>query len=377
MSTRRLLPLHAQKAVVGRALVYRALDLYHVELDSAGYGVLWTGIRSRVLDSTLYQVEFCPTGSLSEYLHQLGAEIRANLSFPDADARGVCEPLLDEIDQVLDEAGRATDDLLTGAFGDAVTAAVELYRCHGLDLPDDLRQRITASFEYQSEPVRSELPVALTATTVLQDLADGPSACVAVRVNAQMLDELTVFSLPYVLLHECVCHVLQGPWQPGRRQPDASSRFAEGWMDVAAFVAHQMLDRLRPPSGSPLDLLVAPRPAAHAEAAERVHAARHAQSSWDRAWSQRAKGARAARAVQALLGRLPEVRHLDPAAVFLMLSVQLNTSSFDNKQRDLFATEVYRATLGRIHPGLVAELRTYVETRDLGRLVKEVTGLFT
>ncbi|GAB1646157.1 hypothetical protein [Krasilnikovia sp. MM14-A1259] len=371
MSAARSLPAHVEKAVWARSLVFQMLDLHHVQIEAAGYGLLWTAIRERLLHSTAAQVEFSPAGSLGSYLSQLGAEIRASISFPDPDAERTCIPLLDEIDRVLAEAGRYDEDLLWAAFDDAMRAAAELYRRHGVDVPQDVVKRVSVTFGHQGMPLQAELPIQLTATTYLDDPPEGPSARVDVVINPGELDELTVFSLPYVLLHECVCHVLQGPWEAGRSQPDAADRFAEGWMDVAAYLAHRMLDHpWRGDTPGP-DLLASPRATARLEAAEKVHRARHQRTPHGRAWAQRAVGAQAAQNMVALLAKLPEAR-TDPEAVFVRLSIRLNTSTISNKQRECFVGRVYKATLGRVNPALVTLTRRYLETDDVGQLIDEV-----
>jgi len=48
-------------------------------------------------------------------------------------------------------------------------------------------------------------------------------------------DRQTLASLPFTLFHECVSHILQGPWVAERPRPDRASQFAEGWMDRAAW----------------------------------------------------------------------------------------------------------------------------------------------
>jgi hypothetical protein len=47
-------------------------------------------------------------------------------------------------------------------------------------------------------------------------------------------DSSTFAGLPFVLFHEAVSHVLQGPDGLDREVPDRDSQFAEGWMDRAA-----------------------------------------------------------------------------------------------------------------------------------------------
>uniref|UniRef100_UPI003F496797 hypothetical protein n=1 Tax=Actinoplanes sp. CA-084688 TaxID=3239901 RepID=UPI003F496797 len=375
MNGERSLPLHVQKAVVGRALVYQVLDLHQVPLEDAGYGLLWTAVRDRLQTSTAVQLAFDPPGSLGSYLNQLGADLRGALSFFCRDAERACAALLDDIARVLAEAGRAHDELLGTVFTDALEAAADVYYRHGLHDSQDMVKLVSTSFGHLHGSVQSELPIQLAATTYLQDLPEGPSANVDVVINPDLLDELTVFSLPYVMLHECICHVLQGPWQAERVQADAASRFAEGWMDVVAYVVHQAMDNPRRAETAGPGLLDTLRTAARQEAAEKVHRARYAQTR-DRAWAQRAMGARAAWSIVALMGRVPEGGS-DPSA-FVELSVKLNTSSFTNEQRDLFVTGVHKATLqGQADPCLEQQVRTYLKAHDLEYLVHNILRLFT
>jgi hypothetical protein len=369
------LPLHVRKAVWARALVYQVLDLHYVTLHDAGYGVLWTAIRNRLITSTSLQVEYpsC-SSSLSSYLAGLGADLRAGMSYPNEEAEQACRAVLDEIYQVLTEAARTADDLLLSAFTDALRVATELYRRHGVDVPPHVEKRVTATFGHQLMPLESELPIELKAVTYLQDPPPGPSALVDVVVNAIRLDELTAFSLPYVLLHECVCHVLQGPWQAGRQQPDAGDRFAEGWMDVVAYVAHELMERPWRAGHTGPDLLAIPLDGRKDAAAE-VHKSRQ-RSTADRAGARRALGAQAARNMQALLAKLPETRN-DADAAFIQLSVRLNTSCLRNDQRELFVRGVHSATQLRPNPGLATAVRTYLDDQDVERLVRDVTKLFT
>ncbi|OJF14502.1 hypothetical protein [Couchioplanes caeruleus] len=378
MKAERVLPLHVEKAVLARVLVFQVLDLHHAELAAAGYGTLWEEVRDRLCHSTVRQLEFCSADPLSSYLHRLAEELRSIMqSYPGADTEKVCTLLLDEIDRVLADAGRFPGDLLPAAFDKAVEEAFELYRAHGLPVSPDMLERITVRFDHQLGSLHSPLPIQLTAVTCLhEEPGDPPSARVDVRVNAKLMDELTAFSLPYVLLHECVCHVFQGPWQGGRTSADPSSRFAEGWMDYVAFSVHQMLARSRHGGSGDPDLTMTPRAAAQEEAADTVHKARYAKNVEDRAWAQRALGVRAAHNMRSLLERLPEAR-ADPLGAFVQLSVHLNASPIDNQQRDLFVAGVSKATLRGVNPELVPVMRRYLTTHDLHGLVGEVLKLFT
>jgi hypothetical protein len=376
VSGHRLLAAHAKKAAVGRLLVFQVLDLHRVELEAAGFHTALTDLESILHGSTARQLEFPSKEPLSGYLRQLAQDLRAALlPFPN-DVRKACAAVLDDIDRVLAEAGRAREDHLLGAFAEAMHLACEMYGEHGRPVPAEVTARVSVTFDYQSEPVKSPLPIHLVAVTYLDDHADGPSARVDVAINLEMMDELTAFALPYVLLHECLCHALQGPWQPGRIQADPSSRFAEGWMDVAALLTHNALERGGSRDTDTPAVMTVPRWAAQYDAASRVHRARYAPHAHDRAWSHRACGVHAANSLHRLLGRLPETKS-DPTAAFLELSLALNTSAFDAQQRDLFVTGIYKRTLRRDDPDLVAELRQYLCSRDLSRFVADVVKSFT
>jgi hypothetical protein len=369
------LPLHAQKCVLGRALVYQVLDQHHIDVADAGYNRFWEQARGRLCDLTAQELEHPSADSLKLYLGELGRQIRKVLLFPDSNAERACMPLLEEIDRVLAAAGQAQEDLLLTAVANALQAAAGLYGKHGIDVPPDLVKRVTVKLDFQLLPVVTNLPIQLQAVTTLADSADGAAAVVDVLICPEELDELTVFSLPYVLLHECVCHVLQGPWS-GRVQADASDRFAEGWMDVAAFVGHEtMAGSWRTEVPGP-DLLAAPRPTAQFDAAEKVHRARHQPQDHDRAWAPRAMGTEAARGLLKLLDRLPECGS-DATSAFLRLSLQLNASTFTNEERALFVLYVHRALRMKVEHKLVPHLRNYLTNGELDPLVRRTLSLFS
>ncbi|MEU4161713.1 hypothetical protein [Actinoplanes sp. NPDC026670] len=369
-----------QKAVWGRAFVYQMLDLHQLTVEAAGYGLLWNEVRGRLQALTARQVEFDPAGPVSGFLTTLAEDLRSSMMpFPDGGAEKVCSPMLDDIERLLADAGRLRNDPLQTLFTDTLRAAAGAYRACGLPLPDDMVTAVEVSFDHQSAPVDSALPIQVIATTRLGDTPSGVSAHVDIVVSPTYLDELTVFALPYVLLHECVCHVFQGPWGPGRIQADADSRFAEGWMDHIAYTV--ACDQARAlAGGKPASSLSAvPRPGALREAADQVHRARHQPHPRDRAWAARAMGVRAARNLAELMTRLPELagRPVEAAAAFRRLSLRLNVSEFSNTQRDLFVAAVHKATLARTEHGLVVQLRRYLERDDLVHLVEGTVKLFT
>ena len=240
------LPLHVQKAVLGRLLVYKALDLHRAQMEAADYGLLWQELRGRLCLSTARQLQFCKDDQpLEAYLKDLARELREELLFPDAAAESVCAPLLDFIDELMEAAAKVQHDLLQSAFQRAVELASVAYIRHGLPVPQELIRGTTVEFDFQENSPGQNLPIQMRAYTLLDDIGTTPSSTVHVMLVPRLLDEQTAFAFPYVLLHECLCHVLQGPWAWPRIQADANSRFAEGWMDVVAYRLHTEVDAIQ------------------------------------------------------------------------------------------------------------------------------------
>jgi hypothetical protein len=372
------LPPHVQKAVLGRLLVYKALDLHHAELDAAGHGLLWSDIRNKLEGSTARQLRYARDDqSVWAYLGELAAELRtAPLPFPSDDAKAACTPLLEQIDSLVREACELQRDLLLDAFRLAKELASAAYRQHDQRVPAEMFERISVSLDHQAGPLRHGLPIHLTASTELRDENLPQAAVVSVVIIPEALDERTAFALPYVLLHECLCHALQGPWKHRRVQADANSRFAEGWMDVAAYRLHQSVDPEvhRVPT---IGLMTAPRLMAQMEAASDVHKARHSRNEIDRAWSHRVIGRDAAERMFDLIGRLPESKG-DAAKPFMHLSLALNVSMIDNYQRDRFVSIVHKLTLFPSHQHrLVPFVRDYLGDHNMQGLVDAVLKLAT
>lgn len=369
------LPLHVQKAVLGRVLVYKALDLHRAEIEAADYGMLWDELRGRLCALTERQLRFDRSEQpLYDYLRQLAQELRSGLSFPDDMSKEALAPLLDFIDQLVEEAAQAQKDLLVEAFRRALQVAAAEYYRHGLQVPQDLMSRATIVFDHQENMDGRTLPIYLTACTLLDSTKPHPSAVVEILLSPRFLDEQTAFAFPYILLHECLCHVLQGPWAWQRIQADANSRFAEGWMDVVAHRLHAGLDSVLGNS-SIADLMCPLRRAAQMEAADAVHTARHSFQATDRTWSHRALGSDAANYMLDLLSRLPESKE-DPATPFMHLSVTLNASPLSNTERDRFVGFVNRSQRTALaNAKLTGAVREYLEDRDALNLVDHALAL--
>jgi hypothetical protein len=65
---------------------------------------------------------------------------------------------------------------------------------------------------------------------------DGAVSRVFLQLWIEKFNRLTYMALPYLMFHECACHVFQGmgSLQP-RRETGETDAFSEGWMDMVAF----------------------------------------------------------------------------------------------------------------------------------------------
>jgi hypothetical protein len=296
--------------------------------------------------------------------------LSAALEYPDDAARQAFKPMMAAILEALDAvADDDTDtDALVNAFRAATEFTIDRYRRLGIEVPKEIDDNTRVSFCYDPGCQPIGLPLKYSACTSLDE--DGSlGSKVDINVNAGKFDTTSAFALPYVLLHETVCHVLQGPYTAARLQADASSRFAEGWMDVAAYRLHQeILAAL-----SPAHLSLKARPASQSEAAHRVHWARRTPNVDDRTWPHRAIGAETAEKVEGLLTkRLPE-SFREPTDPFMHLSLALNAGPYTPTDLDLFVARVsasFKSADGTA--STVRQLRSYLNDRDPHRFAKQV-----
>jgi len=167
MSHNTFLPLSVQKAVLGRLLVYKALDLHRAQIEAADYGLLWNELHDRLDASTARQLRFIKNRQpLQDYLRELARELRRELNLPDS-AREVITPLLDSIDELMDEAAQARNDLLVDAFQHTMNLAWNEYNRYGIQVPQELVKHATVTFDHQENKLNHTLPIQLTACTLL------------------------------------------------------------------------------------------------------------------------------------------------------------------------------------------------------------------
>lgn len=214
-------------------------------------------------------------------------------------------------------------------------ASVVAYRAHGVNPPSDLRLNICA-MPLQNSPSHS----ALTKCHADAKVAPGcdESCCRETRLHDQTLtlqlapakfDSATLAALPFLLFHECVSHVLQGPQGREREVPGNGSAFAEGWMDKAAW---EVFSTVHPATILPYECARTFYTAGGA----RAHEARHDPQTEGRdAWLRTLGWQAASRALeffQQELGSVAEAR-----SVFLRLSFEWNTSTETMVSRDTAA----------------------------------------
>jgi hypothetical protein len=334
------IPPHAQNAIVGRFLGFRALapSLPAIELhsnrdtaDRLALRLCW--LTNEVLedpDSTQTPGEF-----LRNLVRRLNDEV---LGLSDA-CRSAAQPVIEELRALVAEYEAAPYDPLRKLTDAAARTAADYY-AEFAAVPDELWKSTLPRFSWVNGIIR----LSFISTIHVQLWTEFghyhyPTAQVMVKIPPRWLDQETIAALPRSLLHEYVAHVPQGPHSGRRLNPDASDMFAEGWMDYVAHLIFEEAIQRQEPS---LQLGVSPDPAwivLHELAADRFFNARRSLSESDRTAAARYLGVATARQLHLLLGRLPATKG-SPREYLYRLSLGLNVSQLDNVARARFAANV-------------------------------------
>ena len=218
-------------------------------------------------------------------------------------------------------------------------------------------------------------PVRAGARTEFEDRAGGLRSTVTLTVDTQALDSRTLLTIPYLLLHEVVCHAFQG-WKPDGARPrrDAlpTDGFVEGWMDTYAADALTALVRSHDEDPWPPPEALEGSIQQMEVDGQNFHSARGASRQVE-GWAERRQGRRVR---GHLLGFLTRDRGPTEAYRLLMaLSLRLNGSVRDADERadllqSLDALTPNQRQRGR-HPGenvLEALLAKYFQDKDLSYL---------
>jgi hypothetical protein len=195
-------------------------------------------------------------------------------------------------------------------------------------------------------------------------------------------DRDTLASLPFTLFHECVSHILQGPWAAERPRPDRGSQFAEGWMDRAAWeVFTTALSQIVPCRA--VKLLPYPcRDGFYRDGGWRMCEARHdtrrTNGSSHEMWVEAHRRNEGWSAADLVLQALQELDVAEPVPTFLRFSFELNASTESPTQRDKLARWLADGLRPLIVPlesrraEMLNGLQTYADGGDLPRLLAAI-----
>lgn len=334
------IPPHAQYAIVGRFLGFRALAPHLPVIEADGHrdvaarltqGLCWlTNEMVDDPDTTQTAEEF-----LRNLVSQLDDEVRG---LKDA-ARSAAQPVIEELSRLVAEYEATQHGPLKKLTDAAAEAAADYYERFAA-VPDELWQSTFTRFSWAN----GMISLSFVSTIHVQlwtefEKYDYPAARVMVKIAPRWLDLDTIAALPRCLLHEYVAHVPQGPHSGRRLHPDASDMFAEGWMD---YIAHLIFKEVMRKQGPSLELCVSPDPVwidLHEQAADRFFSARRALSDSDRTAAARYLGVATARQLHVVLGRLRETKDSSDEHLY-RLSLALNVSPLGNVARARFVANV-------------------------------------
>ena len=307
-------------------------------------------------------------GSCQEWLTLAASKLEeASLA---KDATPICRVALNRLASRLRSPGDITQFAINRLMDEALAASAAAYETHGHSLPTDLVastvQRLTWTSE--SPTLNGTIFGGGSAQTWFREW---PQTIVELELMPRKLDAETIAALPYVLVHEFVCHALQGPWSHDRISSDESSQFSEGWMDHVAF---RILKRVlwSREVASRLDVRLSK---VHVEAAAlAVHKSRaewKPLSEIDLSWAGRHLGIVTAHAVvESLFGLTDsEERALD---LFVAASIRLNVAALRPTRRDSWVMLAHSCVVNDETDRVSRALIDYVEDGDLDRLFEGV-----
>lgn len=367
----RQLPLPVQKAVAGRLAVYPALAMHEAGLATLGHQQAVDDLEHRLQSLTAEETLADPTDakSLDEWIDALLEQLTEEAGRAKPQGREASEPLLrmarESADQLLMDP-----DPLSVLFSTVLAETVKAYAAYGVKVPWSLPQSVALDTKHQLAPFPE--PHGVRAMTLFSP--GTANTVVKLVVAPSALNHGSILALPYVLMHECVAHVLQGPLDGDREHPHPENRWAEGWMDYVALKLHE---RVFTSYGSQLPGPFSPQEARNV-AADAAHRARWtgAHAALRRVSAYCKSGVEAAATMRRLLERfLDQEGAID---VLLRLSLTLNASDLPPEPRDDFAQAVQEAgrRASRSAP-LVPALQAYLQDDqpDAVRLVEETLNL--
>ena len=359
------LPLHAQKAVVGRLLGLEVLAPQRAWLESQGYQDAADVLVSHLCWFT-NQALVDPDSSepLTSFLVRLVSELQAQAARLSSASKDAVVPQLDELATLVKSFCASPYDPLGRLVAAVTQTAADFYQAYGTSVPSVIWRGARSHFSFQGgQAGLSFAPDIYLQVRTEFTGQDQPASDVRLRVAPKCLDVGTAAALPRVLLHEFVAHVPQGPYHGPRVHPDVNDSFAEGWMDYIAHRIHRAVLELRGPYEALADHLVPTWTGLYETAAEHFFAARCPLRNNDRTTAARSEGAAAARQVHDLLRKLSETS-ADPDTALYRLSFDLNASSLDSVSRWRMVAEIRRClVLASRSDVLVTPLRDWLAGR--------------
>ena len=335
------IPPHAQNAILGRFLGFRALAPNLAMIESKGHYDIADRLHRRLCwltnevldnpDSVLTPVEF-----LRKMLSGLEDEVRN----ADDASQSAAQPVLEELGVLVAEYEATPYDPLGKLTSAVARTVVAYYKAFNAEVPDELWQSTSPRFSFFGGKIGlsfvSTIHVQLWTEFGRDDL---PAAQVMVKIPPRWLDQETIAALPRSLLHEYIAHVPQGPHAGKREHPDPGDMFAEGWMD---YIAHCIFKDIMERKGPPVELSDALAPTwilLHEEAAERFFNARCALTESDRTAPVRREGVEAVRLLHDFLRLHPATKARADEYLY-RLSFGLNVSQLGHAARERFAANV-------------------------------------
>ena len=360
---RTQLPLHVDKAVVGRLLGFGVLapQLSGLKLD--GYKDVGTRLDDNLCWLTNEALEDPDSNeSLSSFLVRLVEDLQNVVaSFHNVAARGAVTPMLEELTTRVKIFQDKPYDPIIGMVKAVAQTAADFYQSYGAKVPPLVWERALLSLSFLGGIAGLSFAPDIhlqIATEFSRD--DPPAAQIIFQIVPRGLDITSIATIPRALLHEYISHIPQGPFIGTRVHPDANDAFAEGWMDYVAHHVHRSVLERRAPSEALIDHLEMAWASIYEAAADGFFGARCALQEGDPAAAARCEGAAAARQLHDLLRRLPETKY-GADEHFYRLSFGLNASELDSVSRRRIAAEVRRCLLrGSRLDVLVKPLREWV-----------------
>lgn len=273
----------------------------------------------------------------AQYAEILLARIRASVCGPFAAAR---ELILNSYRPYLRTLTPTNGDPFERLCEVAASAAVAYYKHHKVKLPRDLISGLRIMIDHDPEPPSQTFEAPFVGEAQVLPGCHVEKCCASTKKHLQTLhltlipagfDSGSLSALPFVLFHECVSHVLQGPWAGERKSPDPASQFAEGWMDLAARAVFEHVLHRRSPFKQVVLFPYQHRWEFFERGGRLMCDARHSVSvRMSRAAARRCEGWRAANDTLQAMQRAGL-----PDEVFLRLSFQLNVSDLSPAARDI------------------------------------------